>query len=139
MKLVPFEQLDQWKRGLDKFFDFPFGFSQEFGSHRIDVYETDKEVHASVEIPGLEKKEDVQIDINENVLTVSGSINRTNAVKEDQIHRSERFIGRFQRSVPLPTRVSTEGVRASYKNGILEIVMPKIKGETKQRIEVEFH
>ncbi|HEY0828771.1 MAG TPA: Hsp20/alpha crystallin family protein [Bacilli bacterium] len=139
MKLMPYEQLDQWKRGLDKLFDIPFGFNQEFGSHRIDVYETNTDVHASVEIPGLEKKEDVQIDINENVLTISGSVNRTKAVKEDQIHRSERFIGRFQRTVTLPDRVSAEGVRASYKNGILDIQMPKTKSETRQRIEVEFH
>ena len=105
----------------------------------IDVYETENEVVATCDIPGIEKKEDVNIDIDNNHLTVSGTINRVNEVKEEKIHRQERFVGRFQRTVTLPSQVSSEGVKASYKNGVLEIRMPKLKADHSKRIDVDFH
>jgi HSP20 family protein len=144
MALIPYEpfrHLENWKRDLDRFFnEFPLQFrGQEFGAQRIDVYETENEVVASCEIPGLEKKDDVQIHVDNNVLTISGSINKTHEVKEDQIHRQERFYGRFQRSVTLPAAVNEDEVTATYKNGVLEIRMPKIKPPEKKRIDVQFH
>jgi len=146
MALIPYEpfrHLENMRRELDRVFstDFPFfrnGFDR-FGNISIDVYETDNEVVATCEIPGLEKKEDVQIDIDRNILTISGSINRGYDVKEEQFHRQERFFGRFQRSVTLPYNVSTEGVTATYKNGVLEVRMPKLPGEARKRIDVQFH
>ncbi len=88
---------------------------------------------ATCDIPGLEKKEDVNIDIDNNILTITGSINRANEVKEENLHRQERFVGRFQRSISLPSSVSSEGVTATYKNGVLEIRMPKTKPDTKKK------
>lgn len=147
MALIPYEpfrHLENMRRELDRFFtaDFPSwrtGFGQPFGSLSIDVYETDNEVVATCDIPGLEKKEDVQIDIDSNVLTISGTLNRVNEIKQEQMHRQERFVGRFHRSVTLPYNVSPEGVTATYKNGVLEIRMPKLQGDTKKRIDVQFH
>ncbi len=145
MSLIPYEpirRLEQWRRDLDRFFtDFPanLGFREDFGVHRVDVYETESEVVASCEIPGLEKKEDVHIEINGNVLTVGGVINRSEEIKDEQMHRKERFTGRFQRAITLPAQVKSEGVKATYKNGILEIRMPKAHPDTKNRIDVEFH
>jgi HSP20 family protein len=140
----PFRQLDNMRRELNRFFttDFPslnIGFNQNFGTPRVDVYETENEVVATCEIPGLEKKEDVNIHIDNNVLSISGTINRVNEVKGEHMHRQERFVGRFQRSISLPSRVSSEGVKATYKNGILEIRMPKLNDDAKKRIDVEFH
>lgn len=145
MPLIPYEpfrHLEGWKRDLDRLFnDFPAFVrgDQTFGVHRIDVYETDNEVVATCDIPGLEKKEDIQIDIDGNMLTISGTINRTNEVKEEQMHRQERFFGRFQRSVSLPAAVSEEGVTATYKNGVLEVRMPKAKPQSKRQIDIRFH
>jgi HSP20 family protein len=145
MPLVPFEpfrNLDHWRSHLDKFFnDLPsaFGFQAEFGTARVDVYENDNEVIAHCEIPGLESKEDVHIHVDDNVLTIHGVINRHHEIKEEQMHRRERFTGRFQRTVTLPARVQAEGTTASYKNGILEVRMPKVKGESQKRIDVQFH
>ncbi|MBO8162359.1 MAG: Hsp20/alpha crystallin family protein [Brevibacillus sp.] len=143
MALVPFEpfrQLERVRQELDHLFTgFPLGFEREMGMPRIDLYETDNELIASCEIPGLEKKEDVSIDIEDNVLTITGSIHREHEVKEEQMHRRERFVGRFHRSVTLPAKVAAEGVKATYKNGVLEIRMPKDRTVPKRRIDLEFH
>lgn len=147
MPLIPYEpfrHLENMRRDLDRFFtnDFPLfktGFNQNFGNINVDVYENENEVVATCDIPGLEKKEDVNIDIDNNVLSISGILNRENEVKEEHMYRRERFVGRFQRSIGLPSSVSSEGVKATYKNGVLEIRMPKLQGDTKKRIDVQFH
>ncbi|WP_027417404.1 Hsp20/alpha crystallin family protein [Aneurinibacillus terranovensis] len=149
MSLIPYEpfrHLENMRREIDRFFptDFPFSafrstLGNHFGNPSIDIHETETEIVATCDIPGLEKKEDVNIDVDNNMLTISGSINRTNEIKEEHMHRQERFCGRFQRSVALPSRVNSEGVKATYKNGVLEIHMPKLKADTKKRIDVEFH
>ncbi|WP_027416608.1 Hsp20/alpha crystallin family protein [Aneurinibacillus terranovensis] len=147
MPLIPYEpfrRLENMRQELDHFFrtdfpDFKAGFGQNFGNPSIDIYDTENEVVATCDIPGLEKKEDVNIDIDNNILSISGTINKVNEIKEEHLHRQERFVGRFQRSVSLPSRVSSEGVKATYKNGVLEIRMPKLEPHTKKRIDVEFH
>lgn len=137
----PFRQLSHMRKDLDRFFsDFPFQLDDNrFGHMRVDVYETANEVVATCDLPGLEKKEDVDIHIENNMLTISGTINRTNEIKEEHMHRKERFVGRFHRSIQLPANVSHEGVKASYKNGVLEIRMPKAINENKKKIDVDFH
>ena len=146
MALVPFEpfrHLDHWRRDIDRFFNegFPwtFSFNRDFNPLRVDVYETENEVVASCEIPGLEKKEDIHLHVDDQTLVIHGSINRMTEVKDEQMHRRERFTGRFQRSIPLPARVEAEGTTASYKNGILEVRMPKAKGDTRRPIDIQFH
>ncbi|HZG60218.1 MAG TPA: Hsp20/alpha crystallin family protein [Anoxybacillus sp.] len=140
----PFRHLDTIRRDFDRFFstEFPSLFSR-FNEHmsmpRIDMHETDHEYIVSCDLPGLEKKEDVNIDMNNNVLTISGTIQRNQDIKEEQLHRRERFFGRFQRSITLPTNASTENIKASYKNGVLEIHIPKTASQHKKRIDIEFH
>lgn len=135
----PFRQLDQWRRDLDKYFNFGLGINKEWSNPRMDIHETENEVVAACEIPGLTSKEDVNIDIDGDMLAISGTVNRSHEVKEEQMHRQERFTGRFQRTVALPARVHAEGTTASYRNGILEVRMPKQKNEAKKRIDVQFH
>ncbi|MGN7470472.1 Hsp20/alpha crystallin family protein [Brevibacillus sp. SAFN-007a] len=146
MSLVPYEPfrlLENMRKDLDRFFEAGIpaigNVGNRFGMPRIDLHETETEMIATCDIPGLEKKEDVHIDVDQNILTISGSINRTHETKQEQIHKQERFVGRFQRSVTLPTRVAEEGIKASYKNGVLEIRLPKVQPNTKKRIDVDFH
>jgi HSP20 family protein len=144
MALIPYEpfrNLDQWKSGLDKFFNDAktgFGYFPEINMTRMDVFENEKEVVAHCEIPGLEKKEDVHIHIDDNQLTIHGVINRSDDVREEQMHRKERFTGRFQRSITLPSLVNAEGTTATYKNGVLEIRMPKTTKDTHKQIDIQF-
>ncbi|GAB6159130.1 Hsp20/alpha crystallin family protein [Desulfotomaculum varum] len=147
MSLIPYEpfrHLENIRREFDRFFSHEIpalrnNIGLGFGNPRIDIYETDHEVVATCDLPGLEKKEDVNIYIDNNLLTVSGAINKVNEVKEEHMHRQERFFGRFQRSVSLPAYVDAAGVRATYKNGVLEIRMPKLQTDNRKRIDVEFH
>lgn len=145
MSLVPydpFRQLSNMRKEFDRFFtDLPFAFESEqrLGGIRIDVHETENEVVATCDIPGLEKKEDVHLDIENNRLSISGTINRTNEVKEENMFRKERFVGRFQRAITLPSPVKHEGVKATYKNGVLEVRMPKLATDQRKKIDVDFH
>lgn len=145
MALVPYDPLRQLaniRKEFEHFFsDFPstFGTERNLGGIRVDVHETENEVIAKCDIPGLERKEDVTIDIDHNILSISGSINKANEIKEENMYRRERYIGRFHRSVSLPSSVSHEGVVASYKSGVLEIRMPKLMKSDRKKIDVEFH
>jgi len=147
MSLIPYEpfhHLENIRREFDRFFtnEMPAigkGFGQYFGAPSIDIYETEKEIIASCDLPGLEKKEDVQIQIDDNILSISGVINRENEIKDQHVHRQERFLGRFHRSISLPSRVSTEGIKATYKNGVLEIRMPKVESDSRKIINIDFH
>ncbi|WP_246061403.1 Hsp20/alpha crystallin family protein [Paenibacillus oralis] len=117
--------------------DVQIGARLGFATPRIDVFENEHEVIVSCEIPGLDKKENLHIDVDENMLTISGTIKQANEMKQEQINRKERFVGRFQRAVSLPTRVQTEGTTATYRNGILEVRMPRLKSDTQRQIDVQ--
>jgi HSP20 family protein len=144
MALIPYEpfhSLEQWKSGLDRFFNDAksgFGVFSEFNMTRIDVFENEREVVAHCEIPGLEKKEDVHIHIDDNLLTIHGVIKRSIDTAENQMHRKERFAGSFQRSITLPSPVDAEGTTATYRNGILEVRMPKTTKDTPKTIDIQF-
>lgn len=139
----PFRQLETMKREMDRFFsDFPMYGDQDgqrLGSVRIDVHETENEVIATCDIPGLEKKEDVHLEVENNRLTIKGTIHRTNEVKEENMHKRERYTGSFHRIVGLPSPVKEQGIKATYKNGVLEVRMPKVDDQTNRRIDVDFH
>lgn len=145
MGLVPYEpfrQLANMRKEFDRMFqDLPLSFDNDHQvwSIRADLYENETELVAAFDIPGLTKKEDVAIEIENNMLTISGALKRSYEVNEDSIYRKERYMGRFHRSISLPSPVSDEGVRATYKNGVLEVRMPKLKTENKKRIDVTFH
>lgn len=138
----PFRQLATIRKDFENFFtDFPasFSFDKMFANIKIDIIETENEIVAMCDLPGLEKKGDVHIDIHNNILSISGSINRSQETKQENFHRQERFAGRFQRSVTLPAPVNQEEVKASYKNGVLEIRMPKLMNSNKKKIDIEFY
>lgn len=141
MSLIPYEpfrHLENVRREMDRFFGIP-GYGDSQGP-RIDIYETQKEVVANCEIPGVERKEDINIDIRDNILEIRGTVKRAREVQEENYHRRERFQGNFHRSVSLPAPVVAEASKAGYRNGVLEIVMPKAEPDTRRRhIDIEFH
>lgn len=136
----PFRQIDDWRRGLVRLFDE--GFWKEIFAPvgpRVDVYETAEDVVVQCEIPGLEKQDDVSITVDDNQLTIAGVIKRQTEMTDDRnLYRQERFYGRFSRTLTLPAPVQEENVRATYKNGILEIRLPKAKSDRGRRIPIEF-
>jgi HSP20 family protein len=91
---------------------------------RVDIVENDKAFELHVAVPGM-NKEDFQIEMKENFLTVSGERKLTNEKKDASWHSIETHYGSFSRSFSLPENVDATKIAATYNNGILEVFIPK--------------
>ncbi|MBE3589470.1 MAG: Hsp20/alpha crystallin family protein [Firmicutes bacterium] len=105
---------------------------------RVDVEETPDEVVVSAEIPGLERSDQVDIEVRGRTLELRGAVERASERREANLHRMERYYGRFARTVPLPADVDESRARATYRNGVLEVRLPKAERQTGRRVPVEF-
>lgn len=107
--------------------------------YRVDVEETPSKVVVTAEIPGIENKNDLNIQVNENILTIHGEVKRVQHDEERSPRHSERYYGTFTRKITLPALVKADGTQASYRNGILELTFLKDQHPAARRIEVDFH
>lgn len=89
-----------------------------------DVKETDKELLVHAELPGV-KKEDIHIELQNGILTISGERKEEKKEEKEKYHRVERNYGRFARSVAVPEGVTEDQVKAKIENGVLEVAIPK--------------
>ena len=105
-------------------------------SPSIEVVEKNDRYIVKAELPGV-KKEDVDISISENVLTIKGERKETANVKEEEIQYCEMTYGSFSRSFTLPTRVDADKISATYENGILDVTLPKSVAAMPKKIEVK--
>jgi HSP20 family protein len=101
----------------------------------VDIYETDDALILKAELPGV-SKDDVSIEIHQNTLILRGQRKHEAEVKEEHYHRVERAYGTFQRSFTLPTLVDQEHVQATYKDGVLELRLPKSEAAKPKRIAI---
>lgn len=143
MTLVPFDPFRRFEPIWDEMDrHFRKGRGNEDLSewlYRVDVDETTDKVIVTAEIPGIENKEDLQIEVDEKMLTIQGELKRNVTERERFAHRSERYYGRFSRSITLPAVVKADGAHASYKNGVLELTFLKDRHPAARTIEVDFH
>ncbi len=111
-----------------------------FGSYSwkpsVDVYETDKEIIVLIDIAGV-NKEDIQIFIKGNLVTVRGTRREPDINRKEAYHQMEINYGTFERVISLPVVVREEDAKASFQNGILKIVFPKANRVTNISIEEE--
>ncbi len=107
---------------------------KRFRQPLADLKETNTDYIATIEIPGVDKK-DIQLNISENSLEVKVEKKSEMKIADENkgFIRSERFFSNFYRSINLPSKVFPEKARASYKNGILEVILPKAKTDPKKR------
>ena len=103
---------------------------------RVDVAETDNEVVVTTELPGVERK-DVKLSVEDNVLTIGGEKKQEKETKEKNYHCVERRYGTFSRSFTLPTRIQADKVKATFKDGILIIKLPKAEEAKTKEIPIE--
>lgn len=90
-----------------------------------------------VDLPGV-KKEDIKVDLNKGVLTISGERKTKEEVKQEDYYKIETYFGKFSRSFTLPDNVDIENIEAKSDNGVLEIVIPKLKDDvSKKSIEIK--
>ena len=102
----------------------------------MDVVENDREIAIRIDLPGI-KPEDVKVEMEDNVLTVSGEVGDTIEKEGDRYHYRERSYGSFQRSLRLPGTVDTEKVDASFENGVLNVVLPKLPQAQPKQISIK--
>lgn len=105
-------------------------------SPAMDVNEDKDNVYVRVELPGM-KKEDIDVSLHDNALTLSGERRSETKQEESQVYRSERFFGRFQRTVSLPAPVNPEKVKAQYRDGILSVTLAKTEESKPKQIDVK--
>jgi HSP20 family protein len=118
---------DEMNRLFDDFFGRPVmrrDWAEAAWCPCVDVSETKDSVVINTEIPGM-SKDDVKVSIQDNVLTLSGEKKQEKEEKDANYHRMERSYGSFSRSFTLPTSVKADKVKATYKDGILRIALPK--------------
>ena len=104
-------------------------------SPRVDVHETDKELLIDVEVPGLEKK-DIKVEVKDNTLTISGERKYEKKDKEGETCRLERRYGKFERTFGLSETLKSDKITASYKNGVLNLKLPKTEKAIPKEITV---
>ena len=132
-------------RRMERFFDDDFfapfralersGFDEDVWMPAIDIRESDDEIVVSADLPGL-TKDDIEVTVEDNRLTVSGERKWDEKTRQDRYHRIERAYGRFSRTLTLPSAVNAEEVGATFKDGILTIAVPKAEEAKLKRIDV---
>jgi len=96
--------------------------ANSFGWPNVELWETDKEVKVEAELPGLDDK-DIELLLNNGILTIRGE--KKSESEDKNRHMSERFYGRFERQIALPTEVQEDKIAASFKKGVLTVTLPK--------------
>jgi len=139
----PFRQLTSLREEIDRLFESPMAEMTQ-SSHQflngwmpaVDLYQDKDHLYLKAELPGM-NKEDIEISIHEGVLTLSGERKQDPKYDGAEVYRSERFLGRFQRTLSLPTLIETEKVKATYKDGMLYVTLPKAEESKPKHIEVK--
>lgn len=128
-------------REFERFFEdedldlVPFFPTRSLRVPACDVYETDKDVVAEIEVPNIDPK-DVDILIEDDVLRVSGETKKEKEKKEKNYYRKETRKGTFSRQIVLPESVKADKAKATYEDGVLKITMPKEKPKKKKKVKV---
>jgi len=102
----------------------------------VDIFETNEAIVLKAELPGI-TSQDISVEVKDNTLTLKGEKKFEKEVKEENYHRVERSYGSFQRAFTLPGTIHQEKVKAKFKDGILEITLPKVEEAKPKQIKVE--
>jgi HSP20 family protein len=137
-----------WEREIDRAFgDFfhwprlrgmehPFPRDLRMEAPSLDVYEEKSDVVVKAEMPGM-SKDDIDITLSDSTLTLKGEKKKEEEVKEKDYYRCERQYGSFYRTVELPSEVKSDGVKATFKDGVLEVRLAKSAEPKKKEIHVK--
>ena len=138
----PFRELLNLQRQMDNLFDaswqdLPSRLSREASwMPSLDIAEDKDSITIKADLPGV-KQADIDVSISGDVLTIKGERKQEQEVKDKKFHRVERFYGAFSRSLSLPDYVDAAKISAAYKDGVLEITLPKTEKAKPQQIKVE--
>ena len=146
MRLVrwrPRHQMPVYRDHFDRMFDDFFGVDRhrtEMENYdwapRVNVEELEDRFEITAELPGM-KKDDIDIEVTDGVLTIKGERAFEKEEKDTNYHVCERSYGTFRRGFTLPENVNADGIEAEYKDGILRLGVPKVEPEKPREIKVE--
>lgn len=101
----------------------------------VDIYETEEAIILTAELPGVDPTH-ITIEVRENTLTLCGERRHKHEIKEENYHRIERAYGSFQRAFTLPSAVNHSQVKATYRDGVLEITLPKAERVKARQVKI---
>lgn len=145
--MSPFEEMDRFmesffpRRWMHPFrWDFPslaeLGAPFEGHLPRVDIIDRDNEIVLRAEVPGVEK-EDLDVSVTGNTVTIKGSTRHEEKEDKGDYHRSEIRRGSFSRKVGLPAAVDSDKASANFKDGILELTLPKVEKSRRKSITID--
>jgi HSP20 family protein len=133
---------------VDNFFNLAFGrLTDTNGGHgptaqflegwlpAVDVYEDKDTLQVKAELAGL-KKEDIEISLQDGYLVLSGERKQEEKKDSGEVYRSERWVGRFHRTISLPCRVAADKIEATYNEGVLTVTLPKAEEAKPKQIPI---
>jgi HSP20 family protein len=146
MRFDPFRDLAALQDRIDQLFEDRLGRGRNLWgtgealegtpwAPAVDIVETDNEIVLKADLPGIDPK-DVDIQVHDGTLTLRGERKVESDVKEDDFRRVERVYGTFVRSFAIPQTVDAEHVSANYRNGVLELKLPKRPEAKPKQIKV---
>jgi len=141
MKWDPWREMEDMFDRYTRAVGWPRGGGQEImrtgdWSPRVDIAETDKAFVIKAEIPEV-KKEDVKVTVDNGVLSICGDRKQEKEEKGKKFHRVERYYGSFCRSFTLPENIDEGGIKASFKDGMLNLDIPKTEETKPKTVEVK--
>ena len=141
--LSPFERMDDM---FDELIRRPFGrhllnrFPRTMDeialSPSVDIFEEKDDVVLKTELPGM-TKDDIEINLTDDMITLSGEKKHEEKIEEKNYYRCERSYGSFKRSFDLPAEVQSDKAKASFKNGVLEVRIPKTEEARKKAVKIK--
>ncbi|MEA5594042.1 Hsp20/alpha crystallin family protein [Rivularia sp. UHCC 0363] len=135
----PMWALDQMQRQMNRLMEgfMPSGNGGSALNYipSAEMEETAEEIKLKLEIPGMEAK-DLNVDVTENSVSISGERKSETKTEEKGMVRSEFHYGRFERKIPLPAHVQNDKAQAEYKNGVLTLNLPKLEGEKHKAVKI---
>ena len=145
--MSPFEEMNRffeemfprrWLRGLRREWPSLGDLATPFEGKmpRVDVIDREDEIVVRAEVPGVDKK-DLDVSLTDNAVTIKGSTRHEEKEEKGDYYRSEISRGSFSRMVALPGEVDGEKAKASFKDGVLEIAIPKLETSKRRSIKVE--
>ena len=145
--LSPFEEMDRWFEGFfPRSWMRPFrtewpswgemGVPFEAGTPKVDVIDRDDELVVRAEVPGVEK-DDLDVSVSDNAVTIKGETKREEKEEKGDYHRCEISQRAFARTVALPDYVDSDGAKAKFEDGVLELILPKVEKAKRRTIKID--
>lgn len=139
---APFQDLVTIQDRINNLFEGSMGYKDDKSlasttwKPLVDIFEDEQAITIKAELPEVNEK-DVQITLDNNMLTIKGERNLEKEEKKESYHRVERYYGSFQRSFELPTSVDRDSISASYDKGVLKVVLTKKEEDQPRKVEIE--